>query len=44
MRVWTVIQSLGEPAKKPIVAAHTPHVAPEQAKSAHKGQPRQASP
>jgi len=34
-RVWAAIQSLGEPAKKPNVAAHRPHGAPVPAKSAH---------
>jgi hypothetical protein len=34
-RVWTAIQSLGEPAKKPNVAAQRPEAAPVQAKSPH---------
>jgi len=34
-RIWTAIQSLGEPAKKPNVAAQRPDGAPVQAKSAH---------
>ena len=36
-RVWAAIQGLGEPAKKPNVAAQRPYGAPVRAKSANRG-------